>query len=1017
MKLETKKAGSGRPTQNKEDAVFNNNFKENSQEKIRSLKERLPSIISCTELKEESRDSFCGPCPKCGGKDRFVYKTDSGKGWCRQCHEKPMDVIDFHSWINGKSLKALLAENFLNDVIQEKIPLNPSAGMWTIFLKEHTNEKPVNNFFSNRGNSHATAKTAYDEGKVRFAKHDTMDCVAFPYKTFTGEVGAIQFLTVNGKPFPHFDGKNKVFTKGSKPGEACFSQHGTPIDDADTIVVVESVTDAISGAEAFPEVCWLAIGSTSYTKKVKAVRSYRNQGKKIVCAFDNDDAGSAATQKVAKYLGIKTHSVKWSEFSSAGDDINDLLKAGKYQTIVDMVRDAEPVRNFLETISEGVEAEEALKKGVPVSDLPLMIKGKLQLRDLTKQSWDAILDKNTPPVFFEGPNGVVSIHKKNKNSPEHCIRPVNVNVIRHRLTIVSNWCDKKRKGEIEVLEAIPPLKYVCENMLADTQPPLPYLKRISKFPFYTESGYLHCTPGYSEKSQCYLELDKLTIPMISDDPTHEEIKRARVVIYSLVNDFPFTSVAERAHAISLMILPFVREMISGPTPLHLIESPTPGTGKTLLAETLTVVALGRVFPAMTEGRNDEEWRKRITSKLINDPPFIFIDNVRHKIDSSALASVMTCSTWEDRILGKTEMINLPVNCGWVATGNNPTLSSEMTRRTVRIRIDAEMDRPGQRTKDQFKHPELLLWVKENRARIISSILTLVQAWIKAGKPTSETRIGSFEEWSDVMGGILKVGGINGFLENLNAFYEDSDAEARTIKDFLLGWYQEYKSITVGVAELYNLVMENDIPIDIGDKSERSQKTKLGQNLRRLKGRHFEIEIKPGIKTTVQVKAGKKVHRIQQWQLVEVKCVPQNEGTPIGTHIEDTEIITECVPGVPGVPKTGSYTCIEEVNKPTHAAPVTHTDGAMDRGKGTQGTPGTHNIYKTNSYKGVPVCVPQNEGTHDGEIIPSCEVCKCSDKGTMECYHSIFAVGKKKNILPCDVAIKNCPGFIMLEENR
>ena len=34
---------------------------------------------------------------------------------------------------------------------------------------------------------------------------------------------------------------------------------------------------------------------------------------------------------------------------------------------------------------------------------------------------------------------------------------------------------------------------------------------------------------------------------------------------------------------------------------------------------------------------------------------------------------------------------LPNRATWIATGNNPQLSGELTRRTVRIRVDAQLD--------------------------------------------------------------------------------------------------------------------------------------------------------------------------------------------------------------------------------------------------------------------------------------------------------------------------------------
>lgn len=57
---------------------------------------------------------------------------------------------------------------------------------------------------------------------------------------------------------------------------------------------------------------------------------------------------------------------------------------------------------------------------------------------------------------------------------------------------------------------------------------------------------------------------------------------------------------------------------------------------------------------------------------------VLIDNLRHELDASALAAALTAPFWEDRILGVSEMVRLPIRCTWIATGNNPAFSNEMT---------------------------------------------------------------------------------------------------------------------------------------------------------------------------------------------------------------------------------------------------------------------------------------------------------------------------------------------------
>jgi len=77
--------------------------------KIEELKRVLPAIQSSVQnLRKESVKSLCGPCPKCGGDDRFVYRKDSGRFFCRQCNEKGGDVIDFHKWLEGTDVKGLM---------------------------------------------------------------------------------------------------------------------------------------------------------------------------------------------------------------------------------------------------------------------------------------------------------------------------------------------------------------------------------------------------------------------------------------------------------------------------------------------------------------------------------------------------------------------------------------------------------------------------------------------------------------------------------------------------------------------------------------------------------------------------------------------------------------------------------------------------------------------------------------------------------------------------------------------
>lgn len=75
---------------------------------LESLKEKanLYDLASRdTPLKNVSGSEWAGPCPKCGGTDRFHVKA-SGAWMCRQCSPKWGDVIGYMQWLHGMDFKA-----------------------------------------------------------------------------------------------------------------------------------------------------------------------------------------------------------------------------------------------------------------------------------------------------------------------------------------------------------------------------------------------------------------------------------------------------------------------------------------------------------------------------------------------------------------------------------------------------------------------------------------------------------------------------------------------------------------------------------------------------------------------------------------------------------------------------------------------------------------------------------------------------------------------------------------------
>ena len=191
----------------------------------------------------------------------------------------------------------------------------------------------------------------------------------------------------------------------------------------------------------------------------------------------------------------------------------------------------------------------------------------------------------------------------------------------------------------------------------------------------------------------------------------------------------------------------------------------------------------------------------------------------------------------DRLLGTNQTITLPNKATWLITANNPSTSLEIARRSVRIRLEPGMDRPWLR--QGFKHDPLRAWVRENRPRLIAALLLLAQAWLAAGQPCSPQVLGSFEDWSRIMGGILEVASIPGFLGNLEELYEQADEEGRHWRAFCGVWWDTHGAAHVSASDLRELAEERQLlAVVLVDKGERSATIRLGKALQDRRGRHF-----------------------------------------------------------------------------------------------------------------------------------------------------------------------------------
>lgn len=180
-------------------------------------------------------------------------------------------------------------------------------------------------------------------------------------------------------------------------------------------------------------------------------------------------------------------------------------------------------------------------------------------------------------------------------------------------------------------------------------------------------------------------------------------------------------------------------------------------------------------------------------------------------------------------------------------------------------MDAKVVNPWQRAETEFKHPNLKKWVGDNRGKILAAALTIGKAWIVAKRPSPSStlcKMGGFEQWREVIGGMLEYAGGKDFLKNMDLMYAESDADTPQWELFLEIWNKIFNKngcAAVTVKEVQQqLTMEREtaifdrscclydcLPDHVADafNGKKDFGRVLGKSLARIKGRVFKNNLK------------------------------------------------------------------------------------------------------------------------------------------------------------------------------
>jgi hypothetical protein len=579
--------------------------------------------------------------------------------------------------------------------------------------------------------------------------------------------------------------------------------------------------------------------------------------RRVLLAFDSDweekDSVYNAMRRVAATLESRGATVKMVSLPSGPNNAkvglddyfaNGGTVAGLHELARDLIGVAEREKQKAEAKKAEKArqiAEEAKRRGVR----PIETNGRQLVEKLEDLSDAVSIFNERNPQIFHGMDGLVYVSHDALGSAgiKRACRAKMQTVAGEAALWVST-------SEREGVNQVSPPRDLCENFLVSENywRNVPPLERVATAPFFAPDGTLCDRTGYYRAARSWLALPP-GFETGDTTPNPDNIAAARqLILNDILGEVAFANDASRAHAVALMLLPFARRLIDGPTPLHLWNAPLRGSGKSYSAE-LCISPFTVPSPQGEKG-NAEEWRKSIFTKLVTGPSHVFLDNIKGSLNSSTLDMAITSHSGyiEERLTGTGDVIKAPVWCVWVATANNAQLTEDAASRSIVIEIDPNCENPDKR---EFKG-DPASFIRQNRGAVCGAILTLIRAWIEAGRPNygGPNRC-RFPLWRDVMGGILEVAEISGFLDNIETSQEAINAnQSDEWHELTESWWEQFESRPQPAKELLPLALKIADLAAALEKHEGAAKEKafsqiLARKLNRVYG-EFKIQSGPKI---------------------------------------------------------------------------------------------------------------------------------------------------------------------------
>lgn len=408
-----------------------------------------------------------------------------------------------------------------------------------------------------------------------------------------------------------------------------------------------------------------------------------------------------------------------------------------------------------------------------------------------------------------------------------------------------------RATEVGAKKILPP-DWVLRGILARGSWPFPVLETVALTPTLRDDGSVVQDPGFDARSGIFFDPSGTTFPRVEDNPTPDAARAALTRLFEVFETFPFGAAHDHVLAVAMVMTLVARPGIPGPVPCFAVTAPVPGAGKTLLAHAIANIATGRDAPVVVPTSDPEEERKRLLGVALDASPIVLCDNASGVFGSDVLAATLTSCAVTERILGKSERRTVPMRAVWIVTGNNLGWRGDLGRRVLPLALDPKCEHPEERAMRSPKgqDEDFKVWCRTNRGAIATDALTVLRAYIVAGRPRHEdaVRLGTFAAWDELVRGALLWLCPDDVLRARNSVRDESDAELNSARALATEWYRCFADAPQTIANVANRAASDadldNVILEIAPprKGPGIDRVALGYALRRIRMRVLTIDV-------------------------------------------------------------------------------------------------------------------------------------------------------------------------------